>query len=58
LTGRVLSTSYVPRAGDPGYEVMLADLQKIFAEHEKAGKVAIEYDTRLYYGRRDSLQVD
>jgi SAM-dependent methyltransferase len=50
LKGRLLSSSYVPEAGDPKYAPMLAALAKIFAEHQSGGTVGFEYDTTVYYG--------
>lgn len=50
LEGRLLSSSYVPQAGDKKYEPMLKELQRIFAEHEVNRKVGLEYDTRVFYG--------
>lgn len=51
LRGRLLSSSYVPLAGQPGHEPMLAALRRLFDLHQQAGQVTIEYDTRLYFGR-------
>ena len=51
LRGRLLSSSYVPLAGQPRHEPMLAALKELFASHQQAGRVTIEYDTKLYYGR-------
>jgi SAM-dependent methyltransferase len=51
LKGRVLSSSYMPMEGHAGYEPMLAELRKIFGEHQRGGKVEFEYDTEMYYGR-------
>jgi len=50
LEGRLLSSSYVPQAGDKKYEPMLKELQRIFAEHDVNRKVGLEYDTRVFYG--------
>jgi hypothetical protein len=30
---------------------MLRELRRIFDAHKKDGRVAFEYDTRVYYGR-------
>ncbi len=49
--GRLLSISYVPAEGEPGSEAMLREVEKIFDEHQKNGKVIVEYDTKVYYGR-------
>ncbi|HUG54600.1 MAG TPA: class I SAM-dependent methyltransferase [Vicinamibacteria bacterium] len=51
LRGRLLSSSYTPRAGDPRREPMLAALDRLFAEHAREGQVAFEYDTRVFTGR-------
>jgi len=51
MQGRLLSSSYVPAAGQPGHAEILAGLERIFHRYQVGGKVAFEYDTRLYYGR-------
>jgi SAM-dependent methyltransferase len=51
LRGRLLSSSYTPREGDPRRERMLAALPALFAAHAREDKVAFEYDTRLFVGR-------
>jgi SAM-dependent methyltransferase len=51
LEGRLLSSSYTPQAGHPNYDPMLAELQRIFDAHEVKGRVALEYDTRVFYGQ-------
>ena len=50
LRGRLLSSSYTPTAGHPGYQPMLRELRRIFDEHAEDGSVAIEYDTEIYFG--------
>jgi SAM-dependent methyltransferase len=50
LRGRLLSSSYVPLAGQPRHEPMLAALRRLFDSHQRDGRVTIEYDTNLYYG--------
>ena len=49
--GRLLSISYVPAEGEPGSEDMLRNVEEIFDEHQRHGRVRIEYDTKVYYGR-------
>jgi SAM-dependent methyltransferase len=51
LRGRLLSSSYVPDAGQPGYEPMLSELDHIFQEYQSGGQVGFAYDTRVYYGQ-------
>jgi SAM-dependent methyltransferase len=51
LEGRLLSSSYIPSAGHPGYESMLRELRKIFDQHQKNGLVVLAYATRVYYGQ-------
>ena len=51
LKGRLLSSSYMPLQGEPGYEVMIADLKKLFDKYQQAGTITITYETRLYAGR-------
>jgi SAM-dependent methyltransferase len=51
LRGRLLSSSYVPVEGHPNYAPMLKAVERIFREHEEDGKVAFEYDTKIYYGQ-------
>ena len=51
LKGRLLSASYVPLAGHPSHEPMLAELRRVFDAHRQGGRVRIEYDTDVYYGQ-------
>jgi SAM-dependent methyltransferase len=51
LKGRLLSSSYVPAAGQPGHEFMLQELRRIFERHQCDGRVRFEYVTRIYLGR-------
>ncbi len=50
LKGRLLSSSYVPAAGEPGYDGTLRELRRLFREHERDGAVMLEYETEVYYG--------
>ena len=54
LRGRLLSSSYVPGEGEPGSDEMLREAERLFREHCTGGRVTIEYDTRVYYGRLDA----
>jgi SAM-dependent methyltransferase len=51
LKGRLLSSSYVPAIGQPRSAEMLDSLQLVFEVHQQDGRVVVEYDTRVYYGR-------
>jgi len=51
LEGRLLSSSYTPEPGHPGYAPMLARLRRIFHSHQVNGCVSLEYDTRVFYGQ-------
>jgi SAM-dependent methyltransferase len=52
LRSRVLSSSYTPPPGDPRHEPMLERLREIFdRHHDTTGRVTIEYQTELFYGR-------
>ena len=53
LTGRLLSSSYVPEPGEPGYEPMLAACRDLFERYRSGDTVAFEYATRLFWGRLD-----
>jgi SAM-dependent methyltransferase len=50
LRARHLSMSYVPGAG-PARDASLRELRAVFDRHAVAGRVAFEYDTRLYFGQ-------
>ena len=54
LCGRLLSSSYAPRENHPRHEPMLAELARIFEEHNENGIVRFEYDTRIFYGHLGS----
>ena len=51
IRGRVLSSSYMPEAGQPRYEPMLQSLRMLFEKHQQDGAVTLEYDTLLFVGR-------
>ena len=51
LKGRLLSSSYMPLQGEPGYEVMIDGLQELFDKYQQAGTITITYDTKVYVGR-------
>lgn len=51
LEGRLLSSSYTPQPGDSRYESMLRELRRVFEAHQVNGRVALDYITRVYFGR-------
>jgi len=51
LEGRVLSASYAPLPEHPNYEPMIEALHQLFANHQVNGRVVMEHDTWVYYGR-------
>jgi ubiquinone/menaquinone biosynthesis C-methylase UbiE len=52
LEGRLLSSSYAPGPEHPNHRPMLHDLRRIYDQHADAGRVAFDYKTRIYFGRR------
>ncbi|MGD0676425.1 MAG: class I SAM-dependent methyltransferase [Polyangiaceae bacterium] len=53
LRGRLMSSSYAPRQGDPLHVAIMSELATIFSAHEKGSLVAIGYETILWYAPRD-----
>ncbi len=51
LTGRVMSSSYLPLPGHPNYEPIVAGLAELFQKHQVDGKLAFDYHTDVFYGR-------
>jgi len=51
LKGRILSSSYMPAEDHKDFAFMMSVLKKIFTRFQENGKVTIEYDTNIYYGR-------
>lgn len=50
LRGRLLSSSYTPRVGDPNHEPMLRALRELFDATAVDGTVSMDYDTRIFAG--------
>lgn len=50
LTGRLMSSSYAPKAGHPNHEPMLAALRELFDRTAQNGTIEFAYDTRVYAG--------
>ncbi|MBC7931532.1 MAG: class I SAM-dependent methyltransferase [Rubrivivax sp.] len=51
LKGRLMSASYAPEPGHPNFPTMNRTLASIFERHAEDGKVSVEYDTKVFYGR-------
>ncbi|MBD2867504.1 class I SAM-dependent methyltransferase [Paenibacillus arenilitoris] len=50
LAGRLQSSSYAPASGHPDYAPMMEELRRVFDRNERGGKVAVEYETEIYWG--------
>jgi SAM-dependent methyltransferase len=50
LVARVQSASYMPTPDAPTYAPMLARLRQLFAAGERDGRVAMDYETRVFFG--------
>ena len=53
LRGRLLSSSYAPRAGHPRHAPMLEALERLFTGTARDGLVDFDYDTRIFVGVPD-----
>ena len=51
LTGRLLSSSYMPTKEDAGYQPMITDLKVLFDKYQQDDMIVINYDTKVYVGR-------
>lgn len=49
LKGRVSSSSYMPAEANEGYENMVQELKSVFAKHARNDRIAILYDTNIFY---------
>jgi len=52
LTGFLSSASYAPLPGHPKHAAMMDGLREIFSKHEKDGRVSLDFEMKVYYGRR------
>lgn len=50
LIGRIVSSSYMPNPGQPGYPAMLQAIDLLFARNETNGRVQLDYTCQLSYG--------
>jgi ubiquinone/menaquinone biosynthesis C-methylase UbiE len=48
--GRVISSSYVPLAGEPGHEALVAACNALFDRFAVDGSIHFRYETQLYCG--------
>src|ERR1700686_1890920 len=53
LEGRLLSSSYVPTSDRENYEPMLRELRRAFKAHQVNDRVALDYNTLVFYGQMD-----
>jgi SAM-dependent methyltransferase len=51
IEGRLLSSSYAPGPDHARNRPMLAELRRIFDRHAAGGRVAFDYNTRIYFGQ-------
>ncbi len=51
LSGRLLSSSYVPLEDEPRHGLMLTELRRVFDSYQENGVVHLEYDTEVYCGQ-------
>jgi SAM-dependent methyltransferase len=49
LRGRILSSSYIPAAGQPGHDSVLQQIERMFNDHQQHGLVTLEYDVEIHY---------
>lgn len=54
LKGRLLSSSYMPVAGEAGYDAMISDLEILFRKYQAGGRITIHYETKVYSGRLEA----
>lgn len=51
LTGRILSSSYMPQPDHPRYPAMLRAIEELFSQCQQDGHVRLQYDCVATYGR-------
>jgi SAM-dependent methyltransferase len=51
IAGRLRSSSYMPAPDHPNFAPMMDELRRIFDSHNAAGRVRLEYTTRIYLGQ-------
>lgn len=50
LRGRLFSSSYIPKSGER-HDAMMQELPQLFRDYAVDGRVLLEYDTKIYYGK-------
>jgi ubiquinone/menaquinone biosynthesis C-methylase UbiE len=53
LKGRLLSSSYAPKEGQPGFDRMILSLESLFGRCQSEGLIRMDYTTEIFYGRMD-----
>lgn len=51
IAGRLRSSSYMPDSDHANFPPMMDELRRIFDAHNAAGRVRLEYTTRIYLGQ-------
>jgi SAM-dependent methyltransferase len=51
--GRLRSSSYAPAEGHPNFAPMMAELDNLFYQHQREGRVRMEFSTIAYLGQLD-----
>ena len=51
FVARILSASYMPPAGHPGYRSMLQEVEHIFFENRQGAVVTVNYTCSVIYGQ-------
>lgn len=54
LKGRLMSSSYAPEPGTPGYEPLMAGLEAAFGRHQRDGTIVFPYQTLVYFAQMKS----
>jgi hypothetical protein len=54
LRGRLRSSSYAPTEVHPNFAPMMAELDNLFYEHQREGRVRMEFSTIAYLGQLES----
>jgi len=54
MKGRLRSSSYTPEPGHPNFEPMMREFAAVFERYQADGKIVVEYDTKVFYGRLGS----